>query len=147
MKEFGKAIFQILNININDIKTNEDFNIKNHTENIYNLIKYLVNKLKYFDEQYIYIEYLSEILLLFPSYFFRKKICKHYLMRCKEFCDTCQNYFLMKSNNKKNIQENKLNVQINIVNNNIDNFGLKLNLEIINKQIEELKNQREKFER
>ena len=134
-----------INININNIKTNEDFNIKNHTENIYNLIKYLVNKLKYFDEQYIYIEYLSEILLLFPSYFFRKKICKYYLMRCKEFCDTCQNYFLMKSNNKKNIQENKLNVQINIVNNNIDNFGLKLNLEIINKQIEELKNQREKF--
>ena len=134
-----------INININDIKTNEDFNIKNHTENIYNLIKYLVNKLKYFDEQNFYIEYLLEILLLFPSYFFMKKICKHYLMRCKEFCDRCQNYFWMNSNNKKNIQENKLNDLISNEHNNIDKYKLKLNLKKNNKQKEESKKKREKF--
>ena len=132
------------NINEQDF-INDDFNINNHKENIYNLISFLVNKLTYFDDQSIYIEYLSEILLLFPSYFFRKKICKYYIKKCMEFCDKCQEYFRKKLNNTNNHHENKLENLTNIDDNNLDDEELKLKLQIINKQRVELKKKREKF--
>ena len=121
-----------------------DFNIKDHRQNIYNLINYLINKLEFFDEQYINIEYLSEILLLFPSYFFPKKICKNYIIKCKEFCEKCQKHFAEKLNPNPNSRiENKLNIQINI--NNIDNEDIKLKLEKINEQRKQLSEQIKNF--
>ena len=82
----------------NNIKENDfiddDFNVKKHRENIYNLISYLVVRLDYIkEEDYIYIDYLVEILLLFPSFFFLKKICRKYIEKCKEFCSICIKYF------------------------------------------------------
>ena len=82
----------------------KDFNIQSHTENIFNLIIYLVDNLHYFDEQYIYIEYLIEILLLFPSYFFLKKICKFYIQKSLEYCNKCIEFY---ENKNKYIKKNK----------------------------------------
>ena len=136
---------------------NKDFNIKNHYENIYNLINYLVNKLEYFDEAFMYIEYLIEILLLFPSYFFLKKICKYYIKKCKEFCTICQEHY--KKNNEKMKEfakyktlEAKLK-QINNIFQEIEDFkdkdlpydnNIKAEFELINNQKNDLKKQVEK---
>ena len=95
----------------NEINENEfidtDFNIKNHKENIYNLISYLINKLNLFDNDYVSMEYLVEILLLFPSYFFLKKICKHYIIKCLEFCRKCERHYDKLLENNENL--NKIN--------------------------------------
>ena len=55
------------------------------------------------------IDYLVEILLLFPSYFFLKKICKNYIKKCKELCLQCINYYKNKKNNNNNIIINNNN--------------------------------------
>ena len=96
------------NINENDFIDN-DFKVENHRENIINLIGYLVEKIDYInDGNYItYIDYLVEILLLFPSYFFLKKICKNYIKKCKELCLQCINYYKNKNNNNIIINNNK----------------------------------------
>ena len=70
-----------------------DFNINNHRENIYNLISYLVEKLEYIRIYKEDIDYLVEILLLFPSFFYLKKICQRYIKKCIEFCSKCRDYF------------------------------------------------------
>ena len=92
----------------------DDFNIKNHVENIYKLINYLVNKIKYFEDKPKYIEYLLDILLLFPSYFFLKKICYSRVTECKGFCDICIAHF---ESNLKLLEERKnKEIKINIQN-------------------------------
>ena len=117
------------NINENEF-IGKDFNIQKHKENIFYLINYLVDKLHYFYEQYIYIEYLIEILLLFPSYFFLKKICKLYIKKSIEFCNKCLDFYENKGVKKiEDINENKdLIEKINK-----DNYLL---LEEIKKEIE-----------
>ena len=100
--------------NENDINENDfiynDFNINNHRENIINLIDYLVGKLDFIiKEYYTYIDYLLEILLLFPSFFFLKKICRKYIEKCKEFCSICIKY--CESDKENNSLLNKFKFQ------------------------------------
>ena len=131
---------------------NKDFYIQNHKENIYNLINYLVSKLEYFDEAYIYIDYLLEILLLFPSYFFLKKICKYYIKKCKELCNKCQEHYhknneKMKEFFKYQSLEEKINILYKLNNDDINEKEMpfdkdfKSELEILNNYKRNLKNQ------
>ena len=140
------------NINENEF-IDKDFNIQNHRENIFYLISYLVEKLDYIDEAYIYIDYLVEILLLFPSYFFLKKICKTYIKKCKEFCIRCINHYEKRKENIKKFEslEAKLKDMNNI--NKMDNIdekeipydqNIKSEFRTLNKILEELKNQNKK---
>ena len=141
------------NINENEF-IDKDFNIENHRENIFYLISYLVKNLKYIDEAYNYIDYLVEILLLFPSYFFLKRICKFYIIQCKELCSKCQKYY---QDNYKNVEElikyGSLETKLKNIDNsnyNIDESEMpydenfKLELAILNKKREELKLQIQK---
>ena len=140
------------NINENEF-LDKDFNIQNHRENIYYLISYLVEKLDYIDEAYIYIDYLVEILLLFPSYFFLKKICKTYIKKCKEFCIRCINHYKKRKENigKFKSLETKLKEMSNII--QVDNINekeipydenIKSEFRILNEKLEGLKNQNKK---
>ena len=99
---------------LNKINENEfidsDFNINNHIKNIYNLIKYLTKNLYYFDEASI--DYLIEILLLFPSYFFLKKSCKRYIIQCREFCRLCEKYYEDKKKPELQIKFNEQNARL-----------------------------------
>ena len=98
----------------NEINENEfidnDFNVNNHKDNIYNLIKYLINKLDYFDD--LSIEYLVEILLLFPSFFFLKKSCKDYVIKCRDFCGRCEQYYENKKNEEFQKKFNEQNARL-----------------------------------
>ena len=140
------------NINENEF-LDKDFNIQNHRENIYYLISYLVEKLDYIDEAYVYIDYLVEILLLFPSYFFLKKVCKTYIKKCKEFCIRCINHYEKRNENigKFKSLETKLKELSNII--QVDNINeneipydenIKSEFRILNEKLEELKNQNKK---
>ena len=137
------------NINENEF-IDKDFALKNHRENIFYLISYLVDKIKYIDEDYIYIDYLLEILLLFPSYFFLRKICKTYIKKFKEFCYKCQEHYKNVNLNKFKSYETKLENMMNI--NKVDNIDenefpndknqtIKTKFENINIKVEEVKNQ------
>ena len=112
-----------------------------------------MEKLDYIDEAYIYIDYLVEILLLFPSYFFLKKICKTYIKKCKEFCIRCINHYKKRKENigKFKSLETKLKEMSNII--QVDNINekeipydenIKSEFRILNEKLEELKNQNKK---
>ena len=123
---------------------NNDFNIKNHAENINNLINYLVEKINYFEEQPIYVEYLLEILLLFPSYFFLKKICINYIKKYINFCKRCIEHFEDNLQKLKLLLDKRNNVNIkngNIINDSIFDKDLKQQVEEINKKWNDMKNE------
>ena len=70
---------------------NQDYNIKNHRENIFNLIEQIINEYNLYSSIEKIKEkldkYLEEILLLFPSYFFLEKNNKKYIGKSIEFCN------------------------------------------------------------
>ena len=137
----------------NDINENEflnnDFNIKNHAENINNLINYLVDKIEYFGEQPIYIEYIKyllEIILLFPSYFFLKKICISYIKKYIYFCNKCIEHFEKNPEKLKSPPDKRNNLDVkndNIIEDLKFDEDLKLQVEDINKKWNNLKNEKE----
>ena len=85
---------------------NEDFNIQKHKENILHLIRFIIQRLHFFNKvknkeerfkkYHNYIKYLEEILLLFPSYFFLKKSCKECTKKCLDLCEKCIDFFTYK---------------------------------------------------
>ena len=124
-----------------DIDENEffknDFNIQNHAENINNLINYFVKEIKYYEDQPKFIDYLLEILLLFPSFFFLKKICKHYIIKCKNFCQTCIDNFKVNIENFNNLFDKRNNPDIKTypkIENQTRNNDLKTQIDNINKK-------------
>ena len=116
---------------------NNDFNIQNHAENINYLINYLVKEIKYYEDQPKFIDYLLEILLLFPSFFFLKKICKHYIIKCKNFCQTCIDHFKVNIENFNNLFDKRNNpdfINNPKIENKTKNNDLKTQIDKINEK-------------
>ena len=150
-------IYNSIEKQIGDKIISFDFKLENHKFNILNLISLIVNNIKVFRElQEWSDDYLEEILLLFPSFFFLEKDNLKILQICIDLCKK-----LIKTTNEENlkngeeylkqklllflysIDENK-NEILNI--NNINNKDLKLEIDFLryirnkDKKIENLVN-------
>ena len=84
-----------------DIIYKQDFNIENHKQNILNTISLIINKIELFRNLTEWPDdYLEEILLLFPSFFFLQKDNINLLQICIDLCKK-----LLKKTNAENLQK------------------------------------------
>lgn len=96
------------NINFLD----KDFDIMKHKENISNIILLIINNFERFitnddNIENNIVDYIEEILLLFPSALFLKKTCKNILLICKGFCQRFIEFF--QKNQRYNCFEKRFN--------------------------------------
>ena len=92
---------------IGDKIYNYDFKIENHKQNILNIISIVVNNI----ESFLQLEewtndYLEDILLLFPSFFFLHKDNIELLQICIEFCKK-----LIIKTNEENLKKREENLK------------------------------------
>ena len=92
---------------IGDKIYNPDYKLENHKQNILNIISIVINNIEFFIQLKEWSnDYLEEILLLFPSFFFLHKDNIELLQICIEFCKK-----LIIKTNEENLNKREENLK------------------------------------